>query len=464
MQIPILNGIFTDNDPSVRVSYPENYIPVAQKNGASNGFLRPADGIIPKGVGPGVCRGGINWNDVLYRVMGSKLVSIDTDGAHVVLGDVGDNDKDVTMDYSIDRLSISSDNNLFYWDGTTLTQVTDSNLGNVIDHRWIDGYFLCTDGTTLVTTDLDDPTVVSPLNFASSEIDPDPIESILKLRNEAYALNRYTIEVFDNIGGDFFPLQRKKGAQIQKGCVGTFACCVYMETIAFVGSGRNEQPSVYLGSNGVANKVSTREIDDILEGYTELQLRDIKLEARNDRSSQLLYIHLPDQTLVFDHAASQELGQQVWCILKSPLGEYRAKYLVYVYNAWHVGDPTSTDIGYLSDDVGTHWGQKVTWSFGTQMVYNESRGAIFNRLELTALTGGVALGDEPLISTSYSLDGKKWSQERFIGVGSIGNTLKRLVWFRQGKMSNFRMQRFSGDSDAHVSFLRLEADLEPLSV
>ena len=34
---------------------------------------------------------------------------------------------------------------------------------------------------------------------------------------------------------------------------------------------------------------------------------------------------------------------------------------------------------------------------------------------------------------------------------------------RQGSMRNMRMQRFRGDSDAHVAFIRLEAALEPLA-
>ena len=46
MQIPILNGVFTDNDPSVRTSYPVNLIPVPQQSGISNGYLKPADGIV----------------------------------------------------------------------------------------------------------------------------------------------------------------------------------------------------------------------------------------------------------------------------------------------------------------------------------------------------------------------------------------------------------------------------------
>lgn len=463
MQIPILNGIFTDNDPSVRVSYPKNLIPVAQKSGVSNGFLRPADGIVSSGTGPGVDRGGINWNGVLYRVMGSKLVSIDSSGTVTTLGDVGGTTELVAMDYSFDRLAIASNNNLFYWDGSTLTQVTDSDLGTVVDMVWIDGYFMTTDGEFLVVTDLDNPLSVNPLKYGSSEIDPDPVKALEKLRNEVYAVNRYTTEVFNNVGGDFFPFQRKNGAQIEKGCVGTQACCIYMESVTFVGGGRNERPSVYMCTNGIANPIASREIDDILENYTEAQLSLIKMEARNDRDSQLLYIHLPDQTIVFDVAASQALGEKVWFTLLTDT-LYRARNLVYVYDAWQVGDPSSSAIGYLTDTIGSHWGAVVTWEFGTSIIYNESRSAIFNKLELVSLTGNVALGKDPKISTSYSLDGKNWSLPKYINVGSIGDTLKRLVWFRQGKMSSFRMQKFDGDSSAHVSFLRLEAELEPLSV
>jgi hypothetical protein len=104
----------------------------------------------------------------------------------------------------------------------------------------------------------------------------------------------------------------------------------------------------------------------------------------------------------------------------------------------------------------------VRWEFGTLIVYNEGNGAIFNELELVSLTGSVAIGTNPQISTSYSLDGKAYSQQRFISVGTIGSN-KRLAWFQQGFMRNWRIQCFRGDSDAHVSFVRLEAQIEALA-
>lgn len=466
MQIPILNGIYTDNGPDIRTSYPVNLVPVPKKSGISNGFLRPGDGLVANGTGPGIDRGGINWNGVCYRVMGTKLVTVASNGAVTVLGDVGGPVNTlVSFDYSFDRLAIASGGRLYYWNGA-LTQVTDPDLGTVLDVVWVDGYFMTTDGTSLVVTELTDPTQVNPLKYGSSEVDPDPVVALLKLRNEVYALNRNTIEVFDNVGGDFFPFQRIDGAQIQKGVLGTFACCVYLETVAFLGSGRNEQPGIYLGANASAQKISTQEIDQVLLQFTEAQLATVKLEARNDKNHQHLYVHLPDRTIVYDAAASEALGEQVWFTLTTStvgFSQYRARNLVWAYDKWLVGDPQSSTIGYMVDTTGEHWGQIVRWEFGTLIAYNEGNGAIFNELELVALTGRVALGKDPIISTSYSVDGQSWSQDRPIRVGTTGNTRKRLAWFQQGHMRNWRIQRFRGDTQAHLSFARLEAQIEGLA-
>jgi len=480
MQIQILNGIYADATPELRTAYPVNMMPVPLQSGISNGFLRPGDGIVANGTGPGTDRGGIEWNGICYRVMGTKLVTVASNGTVTVLGDVGGPTSGlVTFDYSFDVLAIASGGRLYYWipvntPGTIdwnptapiLRQVTDPDLGIVLDICWVDGYFMTTDGESLIVTELNDPTQINPLKYGSSEVDPDPVVALLKLRNEVYALNRHTIEVFDNVGGDLFPFARIDGAQIQKGVIGTFACCVYLDRIAFLGSGRNEAPAIYVGASAQTQKLSTQEIDELLLTYSEEQLTLVKLEARNDKAHQHLYVHLPDRTLVYDAAASEALQTQVWFTLTSTVAgfsQYRARNFVWCYDKWLVGDPLSNTIGFFTQATGHHWGQQVRWEFGTTIVYNEGNGAIFNRLELVSLTGSVEIGKNPRISTSYSTDGRAWSQDRSITVGTTGTTAKRLAWFQQGHMRNWRIQRFQGDSDAHVSFVRLEAQLEPLA-
>jgi hypothetical protein len=402
----------------------------------------------------------------LYRVMGTRLVRVNNDGTVVDLGDVGAGGQ-VTFDYSFDRLAIASGGRLYYYSPSlNLIQVTDPDLGTVLDVAWIDGYFMTTDGEFLVVTELTDPTQVNPLKYGSSEVDPDPVVALVKLRNEIYAINANTIEVFDNVGGEFFPFNRVDGAQIQKGAVGTHACCEFMQRLAFVGNGRGEAPSVYLGANASTEKIATREIDQILEEYTEATLAGILVESRVEKDHTYLYIHLPDKTLVFDGNTSAQVGQPVWFILTTStvgFSQYRARNMVWAYDKWTCGDPQSSNLGTLVENISSHWGQTVRWEFGTTILYNESLGAVMHQLELVSLTGSVALGINPTISTSYSLDGKTWSQDKFIRVGTTGTPTKRLVWFQQGFMRNWRIQRFRGTSDAHISIARLEAQIEPMA-
>lgn len=467
--IPIVAGIYTDGGPDIRTAYPVNMMPVPKGSGVSESYLRPHDGIVEFASGaPGVDRGGIEWNGIHYRVMGSKLVTVADDGTISILGDVGGGGY-VTMDYSFDLLGVASNGNLFFWNPSTstLTQNTDPDLGTVLDLAWVDGYWMTTDGEFLVVTELSNPLAVNPLKYGSSEADPDPVNAIVRLRNEIYAINRHTIEVFDNVGGELFPFQRIDGAQIQKGALGAFCACVFDEQIAFLGSGRNEAPSIYMGANATAMPIATQDIDELLATYTEAELSQVKLESRLYRSHRLLYVHLPDRTVVYDHAASEALQQRIWFTLVSTLSgesQYLARNMVWAGSRWVVGDPSSARLGYFSDSIGSHWGQRVRWEFSTPIVYNESRGALFHEMELVALTGRVDVGTNPQITTSYSLDGMSWSQDQTIAAGTTGNMLKRLVWWRQGFMRDRRVQRFRGDSQAHLSVLRLEARLEPLTV
>lgn len=465
MQVPILHGIYSDTAAAdFRTAYPRNYVPVPKEQGISKGYLRPADGIVQTGTGPGVDRGGINWKGYLYRVMGTSLVRVNADGSVSTIGDVGSGGT-VTMDYSFDRLGIASGGRLYYYDGVTLSQVTDADIGTVLDMRWIDGYFMTTDGANIVTTDLNDPASVNALHYGSAEADPDPVMAVDELRTEAYAFGRYTVEVYQNIGGTGFPFQRIEGAQVTKGIIGTHAYCGLGDTFMFLGSGRGEAPAVYQMVPGNVQKVSTREVDQILSGYTEEQLSTVVMETRVDKNHQHVYIHLPDQCLVYDTIGSQALGDPIWFTLTSSvvgLGTYRARGLVWCYGQWNVGDPTSTALGKYTSDVSTHYGQTIGWDFGTTILYNDGNAGIVHELELVALSGRVSATADPVIWTSYSIDGQTWSQERPTKAGKQGQRTKRICWRTQGRFQHWRIQRFRGTSDAHLSFARLEAQIESL--
>jgi hypothetical protein len=308
VQIPILNGIFTDNGPDFRTSYPVNLVPCQRQTVSAKVFcvLLMALFLMERWPRLRSRRYQLEWRLLScdgFEVL-SALLPMEQSLSSLTLGTMVIDD--VNGLFSLTFWLSPQITTYFIMTEQTSLQVTDPDLGMVIDVVWVDGYFMTTDGEFLVVTELNNPFAVNPLKYGSAEADPDPITGLLKLRNEVYALNRNTIEVFDNVGGNLFPFQRIEGAQIEKGSVGTHACCIYIETCAFLGSGWNEAPGVYLGVNANTTKISTQEIDQILLNYTEAELALVNMEARNDRAHDHFFI----STFLIGHLYLMELRQK----------------------------------------------------------------------------------------------------------------------------------------------------------
>ena len=458
MQVAILNGIYGRPTADIVRSYPVNLRPVIVDSGISKGYLTTAPGV-RKMATTQIDRGGYEWGAVHYRVLGTQLVRVSDDGSITELGDVGSGGP-VQFASSFDRMALASGGRLYYYTNNTLSQVTDPDLGEARSLIWIDGYFMTTDGTSLVVTELSDPTSIDPLKYGSSESDPDPVIGLLTIRGEVYAINRYTIENFLNTGSTGFPFQRNRGAQIPKGCVGRNGYALFVETFAFCGSGRNEAPAVYLAGSGQAIRISPRELDDELAALSVADVNEVQVEAINGAGSVELRVHLPTGTWCYDWTASQQLDFPVWHRLAGGLdatGSYPARNLTYTGGRWWVGSPTA--IGVIDESIATIFGDTVGYMFDTPLTYNAGMGAIIHDLELVTLAGR-SNDIAPTVNLSHTDDGLTYSQERQSGAGRRGDRAARPAWRRLGRMRNWRGFRFRGLTTAPIAFARLEALLE----
>jgi hypothetical protein len=464
VQIPLLSGIYANEKADFRSSYPTNLEPVLVDSGVSKGYLRASPGISALAMGSGADRGGYAWKGTHFRAMGGKLVSVagSTVNELADLAGVGP----VTFDDSFDLLGIAAGGSLYYWDGSSISQVTDPDLGTVIDFIWIDGYFMTTDGTSLVVTELNDPYSVDPLKYGSSEAAPDPVTGLIKVRNEAYALNRYTIENFQNRGGTGFPFQRNPGGMIPKGCVGTYAKTAFLETFAFVGSGWNEGLGVYLAGGGTTARLSTPEIEDELAALTDAEAALIEVEAREENAEQRLYVHLPTKTLVYLHQVSEASKELTWQVLAAGTGADEAwplRHLTLVNGQWVGGDAVGR-LGYLDSSVETQFGAVAGWQFDTVFIYNASLGCIIHQLELVGLPGRTPFGEQPTLFMSYTTDGERWSDEKAVSMGRAGQRQTRVQWLPGIYFQNYLGLRFRGANTAIASWARCEAKIEGLGV
>lgn len=462
-QVPILKGAYSDQNGRMKAALPVNLEPRIVDTGLSEGQMTSPPGITLLTTGPGEDRGAIEWKGVCYRVMGRKLVSV-IGSVITVLGDVGEGGP-VAMDYSFDRLGIASGGRLYYWTPSEgVTQVTDPDLGTVIDVIWIDSYWMVTDGVSLVVTELNDPYSVDPLKYGSSETDPDAIVGLRKIRGEAYGINRNTIENFQNAGGTGFPFSRNPGGMIPKGGVGPRARCDFLETFAFVGSGRGEGLSVYLAGPGQAASLSTPEIDGYLAALTDAQQAAIELEARVQENEQRLYIHLPDKTLVYYHQASKKNQAAVWSVLAGgTLADevYPARHMTLAGGRWIVGSP-SGQVGYLDPAVDTLFGVIAGWILHTVFLFNDGKSFILKMAELTCLPGLTPFGQDATVFMSTTSDGRTWGQERAISMGRFGDRLKRMQWRPKNKFGNYAGMKFRGANTSIASIMRLDIEAEGL--
>lgn len=452
--IPLLSGIAASSSAEFLASYPINLEPVAIDNKIARGQLRATSGVAQIGTGPGVDRGGINWNGVCYRVMGIWLVRVLATGEVEIIGDVGPGGP-VALDYSFDRLAINSNGNLFYFDGTVLTRVTDPDLGRVVDMIWIDGYFMATDGTFVVVTELNDPLSVKPLKYGSAETDPDPVTGLMRYREEAYVIGRYSTQVFRNIGVVGFPFVNQKGAGFPQGCVAPRAKGLFAGSYAFVGGGRDEAIGVYVAGQGSAEKISVRAVDDDLAKVPDPS--QIVVESRSYRDEDRLLVHIPGKTWVFLAKASQRIEQPIWYQAYSGAGsDYRPRYAVTCYGKIIVGDIMGLGIGVLTDDVGDHFGEPAEWGFDAGLIYNEGKGGIVHKVELIGLPGR----SDARIFMSMTRDGQNYSVERQITVHD-GQREHRLQWRPNTRFANYLGLRFRGYG--MPGFAKIEADIRPLA-
>ncbi len=476
MQIPFISGSAVDSDATLREALPVNMIPIPGQGSTNDGYLRPAEGVIPFGPGgPGVDRGGIVWNGLHYRVSGTALITVDALGAVVNLGTIGGTGP-VRLDYSFDNLGILANGLLYFWNGTVLTTVTDVNVPpNLIDMVWVDSYWMVTDGTIAAVSTLGAESTFNPLQFTGS-INPDTMECLLKANGQVQVCSKNQIYQLQNVGGasSQFPFSYVLSSLVTKGVVATRAACVFqgniggviVGTVAFVGSGRDEGLSVYLGLNAQAIRIATAEIDELLLSYTDAQLATIVLEPIIYRGGQFLHVRLPDRTLVYDAIASAAAQSPTWHVRVTALDGFaqcRASFATLAYGSWIVGDPQSGAIGKISVSDSSHWGMVNRWELATPLIESEGGSSNISQMELKTLNGTVTAGIDPTVSLSYSEDGRTWSVDRYVKSGKLGQRNVRLVWFDLGEWRNFRIYRIRGDSNSRLSARKLLAELQPLA-
>jgi len=409
--VPIICG-----DKSVKFSdyedaVPVNMIAIMRDIQGATGYLYSHDGLTQIQTGQGIDRGAL-FNERMnrsFRVSGEKLIEVTSAGV-VVLGDIPGTDQ-VSMAYSFNSVMIVATGSAYRYDGTALAKMTDIDIGNPIDVTEIDGYFFFTDGEFLYHTDIDDEISIDPLKFATSELSPDPTKAVARTQDDlVIVFNRYTTEYFINQATAQFAFARLNQKAVSAGIVGRHCWCEMDGNIFIMGGRKEESISIHMLGTGQTTSISTRFIDSVIAQYTEAQLIEASIESRVNKCDQLLYVRLPNETLVFNQSVAKKLGVGVaWSILQSSATAWRALNAIFdpKLNYWVVGDALGPNIAKLDESTASQYGASVDSYWYTPLVPIDS--ASVDWLELNTASGFNSEDIQLFLSTTR--DGANYSQE-----------------------------------------------------
>lgn len=442
MQFPLIKGE-RQSKVDYRDNLPVNFTAVARQTKGAAGYLLTHDGLTAFSETNGKARGG-TFNERFnahYRVSGNVFESISKTGEVTNLGVIAGSST-CSFANSFNTQAILSDGKYYLWDNATLTQVLDPELGVPIDVTWFRGIYVFTDGESLFHTDIINEASISPLKYSSSEFASDPIVGVARNdQNQILAFNRYSTEYFffnPNAPAGTSVLQVISGKAIKAGIVGTH-CKTELDGIFFILGGRKEEsPSVHAINGGQLSTIATREVDKIIAEYEEDELSDVVLESRVVDRDKFIIVHLPNETLLYNHTIAQQIGKdQAWTIVKTGVevdSPWRGKFGVFDPRSarWVYGDTLENKLGYLDQKTASQYNEQVE-----QILYSPivpvKQGSI-NDFEIETIPG--YSDSEVTASFSMSYDGVTYGQEYFNAISTPDNHNTRYIARRLGYVSN----------------------------
>lgn len=467
MQVPLLKGSKSDALTEWRDSLPVNMVGITTPVLGAKGYMRTAEGLVSFGAGSGVDRGGV-WNEKQrrhYRVSGDKLIEVkEFGGASEELGTIPGSSQ-VSLPYSFNSQGIVVHGGSFYvYDpsGPTLTEVPDPDDIGFIDGVWIDGYYFLTNGERIFNTTLADETVISPISFAASDFSPDPIFALDRSTdNKLIAFNRYTTERFYNAGNpQNFPFSRIPNAAVPVGVVGTH-CRVRIGDGGWVilGGSKEYSPGFYQFSNSYGN-ITNREIEAVLDEYSDFELTGAVLEYRDTREQELVICRLPRNTLVYDITMSRYIGEPTWYIFKTGNSVWRARNGVYDprgganrRSSWIYGDAFDNRLGELDKDLFTQYDELQTWELVTPLIVT---GGASVSLRMKSLPGRNRIDENPSLFLSSTKDGFVYGSESPISMGGKGDYQFRIYARNIGNFEDQMGLKFRGKNKTPAAFALCE--------
>jgi len=508
MKTPILGSSYVARSVNAADNRMVNLFPeVIPEGGKEPGFLNRAPGLqFQQTVGTGPIRAlwahQTNGAD-FYVVSGTEVYKMTSlTSTPVKLGDVADGGPVSIADNGTQIFFACNGPSYIYNEATNeFKQITDPDFPGAETVGYLDGYFVFNEPNSqrVWVTQLLDGSSIDPLDFASAEGSPDGLVAVNVDHREAWLFGTDSVEVWYDVGGTDFPLQRIQGAFNEIGCVAAFSIAKLDNSLFWLGTDARGQGIVYKANGYTGQRVSTHAIEYAIAQYGNISDAIAYTYQQEGHGFYVLTFPSADATWVYD-AATQAWHERAG-LVNGQFTRHRSNCQCNFGGNTVVGDFENGNIYTLDLDVYADNDMPQKWLRSWRALptgQNNLNRSAHHSLQLDAETGvglnslttdqnvflitesGLRLITEsgepivagveqiptpaPQVMLRWSDDGgHTWSNEHWTSMGRIGEYGHRTIWRRLGMTLKLRdrVYEVSGTDPVKVAIVGAELHASP---
>jgi hypothetical protein len=508
MKSPILGSAYVARSVNAADNRCINLFPeVIPEGGKEPGFLNRAPGLeLLQSVGSGPIRAlwahQTNGSD-FYVVSGTEVYKLtSTSATPVKLGNIIDGGPVSIADNGTQLFFACNGPSYIYNESTNeFKQITDPDFPGAVTVAYLDGYFVFNEPNSqrVWVTALLDGTSVDPLDFASAEGSPDGLVCVNVDHREAWLFGTDSVEVWYDVGGTDFPLQRIQGAFNEIGCVAAFSVAKLDNSLFWLGTDARGQGIVYKANGYTGQRVSTHAIEYAIAQYGNISDAVAYTYQQEGHGFYVLTFPSADATWVYD-AATQAWHERAG-LVNGQFTRHRSNCQCNFGGETIVGDFENGNIYKYSLEVYSDSGNAQKWlrswralptgqnnlnrtaqhslqldaesgvglnGFTTEQVFYLTTQSGFDLItesgDYIASEITTSVIADPKVMLRWSDDGgHNWSNEHWTSMGGIGRFGQRIMWRRLGMTTRIRdrVYEVSGTDPVKIAIMGAELHMSP---
>lgn len=253
---------------------------------------------------------------------------------------------------------------------------------------YFDNYFIFNRSGTnqFFLSALGDGTTYPPLSYASAQVDPDNIISVISDHETLLVFGSNTIETWYNAGTPDFPFQRYDGATVQRGTIAALSLVKEDNAVFFLGD-----DYVYYRLQGVQPvRVSTHAIETAWRRYSTVS--DCFAFSYTIEGHKFIVLTFPTASATWVYDVATKLWHERTSVDLSgvEMTRWRINWVLPAYGKLLAGDSLSGRIGIIDWTVYTEFGNQITGQVISPPIRDDRKRIFIPRFELE-MEAGVGL-------------------------------------------------------------------------